>query len=126
MTQIQKGTYLLRLGMAGVYLWFGFSQLFDSLNWVSFVPEWASSLLHLSPSMIVLGNGLFEVTAATLLAMNFFVRPVAILLSLHLLVIAFGLRTSPTGIRDFGLTIATFSLFFLSPAQQIKSKLKEA
>jgi uncharacterized membrane protein YphA (DoxX/SURF4 family) len=112
MSQEKIGLLILRLGMAAVYLFFGFSQLFDSVAWVAIVPEWAVTLAHLPPAMIVLGNGLVEVVLGTLLAVGFFVRPVAILLSLHLLVIAAGFGFTPIGVRDLGLSLATLSLAF--------------
>lgn len=104
------GIHLLRLGLASVFLWFGFSQLFDSLKWVSIVPDWAVNLLHIPPAMIVMGNGLFEVTLGTLLAMGIWVRFCSFVLGLHLLVISFDFGLSAIGVRDFGLTIASFAL----------------
>ena len=108
------GLHVLRLGLAAVFLWFGFSQIIDSLSWVNIVPDWAVSLLHVPPAFIVMGNGLFEIILGTLLAMNIGVRIISLILALHLIPIAldFGF-TSATGIRDFGLVIATLSLFLI-------------
>ncbi len=118
MTQEKNGLLILRIGLAGVFLYFGFSQLFDGVNWVGIVPGWAVNLAHLPPAMIVLGNGLFEVVLATLLIVGLWVRPVAVLLALHLLVIATGFGFSPTGVRDLGLAVATLSLAFLVPSRE--------
>lgn len=107
------GVHLLRLGIAAVFLWFGFSQLLNSLSWVAIVPEWAVNLLHIPPAMIVLGNGIFEVILGSLLAMGFFVRIVACILALHLIPIAFDFGLVATGIRDFGLIIASLALSFI-------------
>ena len=107
------GRVILRLAMAGVYLFFGFSQLFNGIQWVSLVPDWAVNLLHIPPAMIVFGNGLLELVLGTLLVVGVWVGPVAILLALHLFVIATGFGFSPLGVRDFGLSLATFSLYFL-------------
>lgn len=60
MERQEFGLHLLRLGLAGVFLWFGFSQLMDSLRWVSIVPDWAVSFLHLPPAMIVMANGVLK------------------------------------------------------------------
>jgi uncharacterized membrane protein YphA (DoxX/SURF4 family) len=98
------GMHLLRLGLAGVFLWFGFSQLIDSLRWVSIVPEWAVNLLHIPPAMIVMANGLFEVVLASILAMGFFVRTTSLILGLHLTLIAFDFGFTATGVRDIGAT----------------------
>src|SRR3989344_3488133 len=113
MNKEKIGFLILRLSMAAVYLYFGFSQLFDGINWVGMVPEWAINLVHLPPAMLVLSNGLMEVVLGTLLAIGVLVRPVAIILAIHLLVIASGFGLTPAGVRDFGLTIATLSLAFL-------------
>ncbi|MBX4206441.1 DoxX family protein [Candidatus Parcubacteria bacterium] len=112
MSNSSIGRLILRLGMAAVYLFFGFSQLFDGLNWVGMVPAWAVNLVHLPPAMIVLGNGAFEVVFGALLAAGLLVRPVAVILAIHLLVIASSFGFTPLGVRDFGLSLATLSLAF--------------
>ncbi len=107
------GMHLLRLGLAGVFLWFGFSQLLDSLHWVTIVPDWAVNLLHIPPAMIVMANGIFEIILASLLAMGFFVRIISFVLGFHLIVIAFDFGFTATGIRDLGLVISSFALSFM-------------
>jgi uncharacterized membrane protein YphA (DoxX/SURF4 family) len=107
------GLNVLRYGLAAMFLWFGFSQLIDSANWVSWVPEWASTVLHIPPAFIVLLNGAFEVIAGFLLAAGILVRPVAVLLALHLALITVEIGATAIGVRDFGLTCATVTLAFL-------------
>ena len=107
------GLNLLRFGLAGVFLWFGFSQLFDSLNWISIVPAWATSLIPIPPAMIVLGSGLFEVVLGSLLVMGFFVRLIAFILALHLIPIALSFGFVATAIRDLGLVVSCLSLALL-------------
>lgn len=104
------GLHVLRLGLSAVFLWFGFSQLIDSLNWVGLVPDWATNLLRIPPAMIVMGNGLFEIVLGTLLAMGFFVRIISLVLALHLLPIALDFGLVATGVRDFGLVFASLAL----------------
>jgi uncharacterized membrane protein YphA (DoxX/SURF4 family) len=123
MAQQQLGYTVLRLGLAGMFLWFGFSQLFDGVNWVGWVPTWAVTILHLPPAMIVLMNGSLEVIGGSLLALNLFTRWAALLLGLHLLVIAFEIGFNDIGIRDFGLAAATFALFFLVPNERPSSEV---
>jgi uncharacterized membrane protein YphA (DoxX/SURF4 family) len=112
-TRQQFGAHVLRIGLACVFLWFGFSQLIDSIHWVSIVPQWAVDFLHLPPAMIVMTNGVFEVVCASLLAMGFFVRTISFLLAFHLIFIAFDFGLSATGIRDLGLVFASFALSLL-------------
>lgn len=119
MTQNDIGVLILRYGLAVVFLWFGFSQLLDGINWVSWVPEWAVNLLHIPPAFIVLANGLFEVIAGTLLALNIWTRWVALALALHLLVITIEIGATAIGVRDFGLTAATLTLSLLAYKKEI-------
>ncbi|MFZ2167500.1 MAG: DoxX family protein [Minisyncoccia bacterium] len=118
MTRPQAGLLVLRLGLAGVFLWFGFSQLIDGISWVSWVPEWAVNVIHLPPAMIVLANGLFEVIFGTLLALGLWTRFAAFVLALHLVVIAFDIGLTAIGVRDFGLTLATLALALLTEGKQ--------
>ncbi|MCA9364033.1 DoxX family protein [Candidatus Kaiserbacteria bacterium] len=111
---ITTATTVLRLGLAVVFLWFGFSQLFDGVSWVYWVPEWAVSLFHLPPAMIVLANGIFEVVAGALLAMNVWVRPIAFVLAVHFAIITVDIGPDAVGVRDFGLTLATLALALLN------------
>lgn len=118
MTQQKMGLLILRFGLAAVFLWFGFSQLFDGINWVSWVPEWAVNTLHLPPAMIVLANGFFEVVFGTLLAVGVGLRFVAPLLALHLALITIEIGFNAIGVRDFGLTMATVAFYFLSRPEE--------
>ncbi|MEK7098456.1 MAG: DoxX family protein [Patescibacteria group bacterium] len=112
-TQQEWGILILRIGLAALFLWFGFSQLIDGLSWVSWVPEWAVNLLHIPPAMIVLLNGAFEVVAGSLLALNIWTRWAALALGLHLLILVIEIGLNEIGLRDFAIMMATFALVFL-------------
>ncbi len=112
-TRFDIGILILRLGMAAVFLWFGFSQLFDSLAWVAIVPEWASNFLHIPPAMIVIGNGIVEVVLGSLLALGLWVRVVSFILALHLIPITLDMGFTAIGARDFGLVLASLALSFI-------------
>lgn len=119
MSRTTTGLLVLRLGLAPVFLWFGFSQLFDGLAWVGWVPAWAVPLLHLPPAMIVLGNGLVEVILGSLLAMGFLTPIVALLLGLHMALITIDIGLTAIGVRDFGLTLATLALALIEKGEEI-------
>jgi uncharacterized membrane protein YphA (DoxX/SURF4 family) len=97
---------LLRLGLAAVMLWFGFSQLQNPNAWTSLVPDWALSLSHVTALTFVFMNGAFEVIAGSLIALGVLTRPLGLLLAIHLFVITADLGASAIGVRDFGLSIA--------------------
>jgi uncharacterized membrane protein YphA (DoxX/SURF4 family) len=117
MTHERLGFHILRLGLATLFLWFGFSQLVDGLSWVAWVPSWAVVLFNLPPAMLVLLNGLAEVLLGSLLALGLWVRPVALILGFHLFIITLEIGATAIGVRDFGLTCATFALALLVPAK---------
>lgn len=103
------GLLILRLSLAFVFLWFGFSQWSDAALWVSFVPAWMTNIIN--AGTLVYLNGTFEIIAGIMLALGILPRLVAALLGLHLLFISLSIGlTSATGVRDIGLALATISL----------------
>lgn len=112
MTNTQNfGITLLRIALAFVFLWFGFSQISDAAMWTSYVPTWATSIM--SAGTLVYLNGAFEILAGSLLALGVMPRYVSALLGLHLIIISTGLGFTAIGVRDFGLGFATLALAFL-------------
>lgn len=101
---------VLRVAVAVLFLWFGFSQAFSPLDWTSFLPKWVSNLPISSINFVYLNAG-FEIIFGFLLLLGLFTRLSALLLGLHLLGIAFSLGYSALAVRDFILAIATLSVF---------------
>ena len=99
-----------------LFLWFGLPQVTAPTDWVAWVPQWTESL-GLSAATVVLLNGLFEVVLGVLLAIGFYTRIAALLLSLHLLFIAYEIGYNDIGMRDFALAVATLSLAMFEPDQ---------
>jgi len=106
----QAGPVILRLGLALVFLWFGFSQLMSPTQWTSFLPSFVS-IVPISAVKFVLLNGWFEIVAAVLLILGAYTRLAALLLALHLFGITFTIGWNALGIRDFGLAVATLVIF---------------
>ncbi|MEO5645891.1 MAG: DoxX family protein [Candidatus Paceibacterota bacterium] len=107
----QYSPIILRIGLALVFLWFGFNQISDPVSWYGFVPASAATLTGFSIAHLVFLNGIFEIIAGTALAFGFFTRIAAGLLFLHILDIAFIVGLDSIGIRDLGLSVATFVIF---------------
>lgn len=103
-------TTVLRLGLVALFTWFGLTQLLSPGMWTSFVPTWVADLTGLSATKLVLVNGALELVAALLLALRLWLRPVSLLLGLHLLGIVLGVGATAVGVRDFMIAIAAFSL----------------
>jgi len=96
--------------MTAVFIWFGVSQLINTSAWVSLVPGWATGIFGLTAADVVHMNGVFEIIAGCMLVLGIYVRVVALLLGLHLIVIAGELGITAIGVRDFGLSFATLSV----------------
>lgn len=101
---------VVRIGVSLVFLWFGSSQLGDVQAWMAWLPAWTASL-PIGGETLVRLNGSFEVLFGILLLFGFYVRPVALLLALHMFQIAFMVGWGEIGVRDFGLAMATASVF---------------
>lgn len=108
---------VLRVGLAFVFFWFGFSQLNDQTMWVGLIPTWIVSLTGMSAKAIVIANGIFEVIMASLLCLGVAVRIVALLLALHLFTIVLKLGMNAVGVRDVGLLCALVSVMITGKDQ---------
>ncbi|MEX0932876.1 MAG: DoxX family membrane protein [Candidatus Pacearchaeota archaeon] len=107
---------ILRIGMSLVFLYFGISQLISPGQWVGFVPNYAL-VFGIATEQIVLMNALLEISFGTLLIIGLYTKVASIILALHLVGITFSLGINDLGVRDFGLTVATFVTFINGPDQ---------
>jgi uncharacterized membrane protein YphA (DoxX/SURF4 family) len=110
------GVYILRLGLAVVFLYFGISQILDQSKWVYFVPDrfFIFYINEVLKSKLVFINGIFDTLIALSLILGFFIKIFSLLGFIHLFSITiFSLGFEPSGIRDLGLAFAMLSLFFL-------------
>ena len=101
---------LLRISLALVFLYFGISQLTNQTYWIGFVPSFLTTTF-LTATKIVTLNGILEVILGTFLLIGLYTRISSLILSLHLAAITLSIGFNPTGIRDFGLTMATLTIF---------------
>jgi uncharacterized membrane protein YphA (DoxX/SURF4 family) len=99
----------LRIGLGIVIIYFSLQQLNNPSSWIGYLPDFTKNL-PISQITFVYLNGWFELTFGTLLILGFYTRIVAGLLALHLLGIVFSVGYNPTGMRDFGLTVALLSI----------------
>lgn len=105
---------VVRIGLSLVFLWFGISQVAEPSLWFGFLPEWTKQL-PISQIAFIHINSSFEILFGTLLLVGIFTRPVALLLALHMVGILTAVGYNSIGVRDFGLTLATFSIFLYGP-----------
>ena len=105
---------LLRIAMSLVFIYFGFQQITSPAEWTGFIPDVALSF-GISALNIVIINSLVELILGTFMLIGLFTRISSALLAIHLLVISLSLGFNPLGVRDFGLTLATFAVFLNGP-----------
>ena len=105
------GASILRVGSALVVIWFGVQQISSPTDWIAYLPGWAAQLPISQLSLIYI-NGWFEIVAGTMLFFGIYTRAIALLIALHLAEITYTVGYDAIGIRDFGLFIATLSVFF--------------
>lgn len=105
---------ILRISMALVFLYFGFSQTIAPDDWVSFVPEFTIPSFMTANNLVML-NALFEITLGFFMICGLYTRFSSLLLGLHLFGIALFIGLNPLGVRDFGLAFATLVVYFNGP-----------
>ena len=106
--------YIVRIGISLVLLWFGLNQIFDTESWLSWLPQWTFSL-PIEPTTIIILNGIFETIFGTLLLLGLVTRFAAIVMAAHLIIITFSIGYNEVAVRDFGLSLAAFSIFLYGP-----------
>lgn len=111
--QFDYGKVILRISLSLVFLFFGISQIYNPALWTGFVPSFVSSII--TPGTAILINGFVEIFFGLLLIFGLYTRFSSLILGLHLFGIAFSIGFNPLGIRDFGLALATLSIFFSEP-----------
>jgi uncharacterized membrane protein YphA (DoxX/SURF4 family) len=109
---------VLRIGLALVFLWFGYMQLTNTGAWTGLIPTWVTGMSGLEASTLVLFNGSFEIVFGLCLFFGFFTWITSLLLALHMvhifLTILMAQGLNGIAIRDFGLAIAAITLFMLN------------
>jgi uncharacterized membrane protein YphA (DoxX/SURF4 family) len=110
MERREIASVVLRFGMAIIFLYFGFSQVVSPDAWNSYVPSFLSNGVMTANNLVMI-NGILEITLGIFLIIGLYIKFSAIILSIHLLFIAFSMGINPTAVRDLGLAIATFVVF---------------
>lgn len=115
---------VLRVGLAFVFLWFGYSQVSGPENWVGLIPSFVTNMTGLSAHTFVLLNGSLELVAALLLLLGIFTRVVSFLLFLHMISIVFDLGLTLIGVRDIGIATACLALALMGSSVYSLGKKK--
>ena len=104
------GKPILRISLSLVFLYFGISQIISPGNWAGFIPSFLSNWIFSANNLVVF-NGILEITLGLFLIMGLYTKFSSFVLSIHLFFIALSMGFSPLGVRDLGLSLATFVVF---------------
>ncbi|TSC67938.1 MAG: hypothetical protein G01um101466_604 [Parcubacteria group bacterium Gr01-1014_66] len=115
---------LLRLGLAGTYIFSGYDLFMHPRSWTQFVPYWFSQLLTLLMplDLFIRMQGIGELILALLFLAWFlprsFVKMAALISSLEFAGILLFFGIDLITFRDIGLLGASLALFFFIPANK--------
>ncbi len=110
-----KAPVVLRIGIALLLLWFGFTNIFTPDRLVGYLSSSTANLLPIPPLQFMVYNGIFEVILGLALLLGFFTRIAAFITFLHIAGIGISLGYNDVAIRDIILAIAAFSVFLHGP-----------
>ena len=101
---------ILRISLSLVFLWFGYTSIFNYEKFLGYVPAFAHSVPIPMRELLFL-NGAFEIALGLFLLAGFLTRISALLLSLHTLAIMVSLGYNYLAVRDFCIALATLAVF---------------
>ncbi|MBI4239825.1 DoxX family membrane protein [Candidatus Uhrbacteria bacterium] len=101
---------ILRYSLAALFFWFGFQQITSPDHWTVFLPEW-TGYFPIPGEMLVRLNGWSEMIGAVFLITGTFVKPISVVLALHLFLIAVEVKGA-IGMRDAILGMTCIALAF--------------
>ncbi len=105
------GLLLLRIGLGGVFLWFGIDKFVHPAIWANYIPQWFPMLIPMSTFILLLG--VVETIVGALVLFGLFTKYAAAVSALMLIPIIISLGYNEIGVRDFGLFMLALGLAFL-------------
>jgi uncharacterized membrane protein YphA (DoxX/SURF4 family) len=99
---------VLRVSLALVFLYFGWTSIVNPDMWSGYVPEWTKIIAE--AEILVRMHGVVEILFGTMLLFGLHVRLVAFILFLDLVHIITLLEFGSVSVRDFGLAGASLAL----------------
>jgi len=97
------GRLLLRIGLGGVFLWFGIDKFVHPDIWVNYIPDWFPMLIPVSTFILLMG--VVETLVGLFTLIGFYTRTSAVIAALMLIPILVSLGYNEIGVRDFGILL---------------------
>ena len=107
MIDFKNPLFVIRIGLAVVFLWIGIDTLLHPIVWLAWVPQWLLNIIPFSPTMFMYIQGSVHVLLGSLLLVGFLTRKAAAVAAVILAAIIITLGFNDLAARDFAiLTIA--------------------
>ncbi len=107
--------FLLRLGLGGVFFWFGVDKCLHPESWKGWVPVFIQNRLPVSMNLFLVGQGAAEAILGLLLVVGFLTRFSSLLCALILAAIIYFSGFNEVMVRDLGLLAMAFSILVSGP-----------
>jgi uncharacterized membrane protein YphA (DoxX/SURF4 family) len=115
MNKSNLGLLLLRIGLGGVFLWFGIDKFFHPDIWQHYIPQWFPMLVPVSAFILLLG--IVETLIGAFVLFGLFTRVSAVIAALMLIPIIISLGYNEIGVRDFGLFLLALGVSALGAGE---------
>ena len=107
MIDFKNPLFVIRIGLAVVFLWIGIDTLLHPIVWLAWVPQWLLNIIPFSPTMFMYIHGSIEALLGLMLLVGFLTRKVSAVAAVMLAAIIVILGFNDLAARDFAiLTIA--------------------
>ncbi len=109
------GRLLLRIGLGGVFLWFGIDKFVHPDIWVNYIPSWFPMLIPVGTFILLMG--IVETLIGLFALIGVYTRTSAVIAVLMLIPILVSLGYNEIGVRDFGLLLLALGIAVLGPGE---------
>ena len=115
-----------RIGLGGVFLYFGIDKFFRPLPWTKWIPEWFSALLPIDLFTFIYILGVVETIIGLMVLIGFFTRSASAVAAAFLIFLIASFGFNEIMIRDFGLMFLALGLAIIGPGcYSLDEKLKK-
>jgi uncharacterized membrane protein len=115
MQRLRLGTWILAIGLAIVFAWFGVDKFLNPVVWLGWIPAWMDGLLGMPATtwLMIIGAGEILFAAMLLVPVRNVRRAGALLMAVQLLGILPIAGFNDVGLRDFAMMMSAIALAVL-------------
>ena len=115
MSPLNIGRWILILGLAFVFGYFGIEKFIQPLNWIGWMPKWMDGLLGMGINawLSIIGAGEIAIAIGLLIPIRLIQQIASVLAALHLAGILTQIGWNDVAIRDIGLLAIAIAIPFL-------------